>query len=186
MQLELDLHINFVLDMHIKINMNKAIVICTEMLVDRGYSMNKKSENVFYFNNNNNNIIVFLNILPKLYINAVKECISYLEEEKINHGIIIYNNLITSSANKIINNLFNMTIEIFSIEKLQFNITKHKYYNTHVKLTENEKKKFIEKIGIKIPIIKITDPISKYFNYSKGDVIKILRNDNSISYRLVK
>ena len=168
--------------------MNKAITVCTEMLVDRGYSMVKKLDNIFYFQNKitGYNIIVFLNILPKLNINNVKECISYLEKEKINHGIIIYNNLITSSASKIISNLFNMDIELFSIEKLQFNITTHKYYNTHIKLQQTEKEKFIETIGIKIPVIKLSDPISRYFNFKKGDIIKIIRNDNSISYRLVK
>jgi len=168
--------------------MDKAIQVCTEMLGDRGYVLHKKGENVFYFINKslNDNLILFINILPKLNINSVKDYISFLEQEKITHGIIIYNNVITSSAKKIILNLFNKSIELFSIDELQFNITTHKYYNLHTKLNDNEKQRFIEKIGIKIPILKYNDPVSRYYYFKKGDIIKVHRKNNYISYRIVK
>lgn len=168
--------------------MDKAIQVCTEMLSDRGYVLNKKDENVFYFINKqlNDNLILFINILPKLNINSVKDYISFLEQEKITHGVIIYNNVITSSAKKIILNLFNKSIERFSINELQFNITTHKYYNLHTKLNDREKQRFIENIGMKIPILRHNDPVSRYYYFKKGDIIKVHRKNNYISYRIVK
>ena len=37
-----------------------------------------------------------------------------------------------------------------------------------------------------LPIILKTDPVVKLLNFSKGDVLKILRKDNNIFYRIVK
>ena len=49
----------------------------------------------------------------------------------------------------------------------------------------NEKNKFIKKYGKQIPKILLDDPIVKYFNFKQGDVLKIVRRNNYISYRIV-
>ena len=54
-------------------------------------------------------------------------------------------------------------------------------------------KKFKETYGIKFPTLLINDPISRFFNYKSGDIIKIIRckkikedSNYYITYRIVK
>ncbi|MHA2038361.1 MAG: DNA-directed RNA polymerase subunit RpoH/Rpb5 C-terminal domain-containing protein [Promethearchaeota archaeon] len=37
----------------------------------------------------------------------------------------------------------------------------------------------------KIPIMKLNDPISRFYNYKKGDIIKILRRNGIVCYRKI-
>ena len=69
---------------------------------------------------------------------------------------------------------------------MSFDITKHRYYRPHIKLNNNEKSTFIKKYGTKIPILLKNDPVSKIFDFRRGDVIKIIRKEDFISYRIVK
>ena len=43
-----------------------------------------------------------------------------------------------------------------------------------------------KKYGTKIPILKLDDPISRFYNYKKGDIIEITRYDNNICHRMIK
>ena len=61
----------------------------------------------------------------------------------------------------------------------------HGIINTS-ELNEDEKKDFLSNFGSKIPFLLKTDPIVRYFNFEKGDIIKVIRKDNYISYRIVK
>ena len=36
------------------------------------------------------------------------------------------------------------------------------------------------------PVLLSTDPVSRYFNFKKGDIIKIIRKYDIITYRIVK
>ncbi len=47
-------------------------------------------------------------------------------------------------------------------------------------------KKFTDKYGQKFPFIRKDDQIARFYNYQRGDVIKITRNDGFITYRIVK
>jgi len=78
-------------------------------------------------------------------------------------------------------------MELFHRPSLQFDITEHKYYVPHTKLSKEEGKKLKDKYGItNFPSILTTDAISRYFNFRKGEVIKIERKDGTIIYRVVK
>ena len=158
-----------------------------EMLTDRGFYLSGLlNEEHQLYDNNDKQIVIFKNDLDKLNIDYIKEYIKILSDNKLKHAIIIYKNEITPSAKKVIQNLFQFTIEMFKFDELMFNLTKHRLYNKHIRLTENDKKEFVKKYGIQIPVILLTDPVSRYFNYKRGDIIKIERKNDVISYRIVK
>jgi DNA-directed RNA polymerase I, II, and III subunit RPABC1 len=81
-------------------------------------------------------------------------------------------------------------IELFIQEELQYNITKHRLVPEHIRLSPDEAKEFKEKFGLRHPAILLTDPISRFFAYKRGDVIKIMRKtgrgDPFVTYRIVK
>ncbi len=74
----------------------------------------------------------------------------------------------------------------------EFNILKHELVPEHIILSENEKKKLLEKFKIKpknLPKILTTDPVSKVLNAKEGDILKIIRRSEtagtSTYYRIV-
>ena len=158
-----------------------------EMLTDRGFSFSGLlNEEHQQYDNEDKQIVIFKNDLDKLNIDYIKEYIKILSDNKLKHAIIIYKNEITPSAKKVIQNLFQFTIEMFKVDELMFNLTKHRLYNKHIRLNDDDKKDFIKKYGVQIPVILVTDPVSRYFNFKKGDIIKIERKNDVVSYRIVK
>lgn len=169
--------------------MERAKTTIIEMMNDRDYIPLSCdiSDNEFLFRKEDDEeVIVFLSSLPKFNIDTIKEYIHISKTRDIRHIIIVYNDNITSQAKKVIENVHNMVIETFPINILQFNITQHRYYNPHSLLTPSQRDKFIKNYGTKIPIIYKTDPVSRYFNFKRGDIIKILRKGGFVSYRMVK
>ena len=79
-----------------------------------------------------------------------------------------------------------MNFELFLEEDLQVNITKHKYQHTLEKIHPKTAQEIKKKFGTKFPILKKDDPISRFYNFEKGDLIKVTRKNNNIIYRIVK
>ena len=77
--------------------------------------------------------------------------------------------------------------------KSKIEVTKHILVPKHILLSEKEKEEVIKKYGIKklnqFPKILKNDPIIKMLEVKEGDLIKIIRNENSgkesIYYRIV-
>ena len=67
-----------------------------------------------------------------------------------------------------------------------YNLTKNRYYNRHEKLNSKDSAQFLTKYGKEIPGLLKNDIVVRYFNFQKGDVIRIHRNNGTISYRIVK
>jgi len=166
-------------------NINILITI-NELLDQRGYVDKKLEEDRIIAKNKNLDIIcVFTNVISKFNIDKVKECISILNNMNVRKAICLYNNTITPIAKKAILNIVDYDIELFNVNELYFNITKHRLVPQHVKLSEEESIEFKNMYGIKIPSILKTDPVSKFLGFQRGDIIKIIRKDD-ISYRIVK
>ena len=89
-------------------------------------------------------------------------------------------------AKKLIENSFDVKIELFKLDEVQFNITTHILVPIHIKLTDVDATKFKDLYGIKFPTILKTDPIARFYNYQKGDVIKIVRSSEYVTYRICK
>ena len=87
---------------------------------------------------------------------------------------------------------YNYFIQIFGLENLLFNISKHKYVPKHRIITEEERKKLLELYKVtnikNIPLIRREDPPAKYAGIKPMDICKIdapsISNINSIKYRL--
>ena len=109
--------------------------VVQEMLNQRGYKITEKSENRYIATKDNDTLLVIFSEYTKLNIDSIKTHLKIVNELGFKHVIIIYNNLITASAKKVINHLINIKIEIFSKSELEFNITKHRLSKPHIKLT---------------------------------------------------
>lgn len=75
---------------------------------------------------------------------------------------------------------------------VEVNILKHSLVPEHVILSEEEKKKVLEKYNISVkqlPKIFSSDPVTKAIGANPGDVLKILRKSpvagTTVYYRLV-
>lgn len=142
-----------------------------------------KEENKSY--DNSDNVIVFFPVENKVNIDTIKEILYKMEQIQIKNCIIVYKESITSSAKKALD-VLELNIEMFHLEQLQYNITKHSLVPKHVRVdNKREKKELLQKYGSQLPILLRSDAVSRFYNYKKGDLIKILRNNNTVCYRKV-
>ena len=170
--------------------MDTAIQTVTEMITQRGYKITKSDDDIIVgTNSTGEHIIVFTQSVAKLNIDRVKEYISILHKMEMKHCIVIYVENVTSITKKLIENSVDIKIEIFTLEELQYNITKHRLVPKHIILSPTESKEFKQLYGLKYPVILRTDPIARFYDFNRGDVIKIIRMngvDEYITYRIVK
>ncbi len=154
------------------------------MLV-RNYTLINECENYILMRDVDGNNIIIFNSNDSLTIHSLKLFLKIMNDNDIRHCIIIYKDKITPSAKKIID-ISEFEIEVFTYDEMSINITNHKYYFPHIKINDQEKKELLDKYGKHLPIILKTDPVVRYLNFKKGDILKIIRKDNFIHYRLVK
>jgi DNA-directed RNA polymerase I, II, and III subunit RPABC1 len=164
--------------------------ICKDMLESRGCIIKEETENLLIsVDKKGNDIYIFFVTLNKVNVEIIKEYMKILNENSVNHMIIIYRNAITPAANKLIEHILeskDIKIEIFLVNDLYFNITKHRLVRPHIKLNPVEKQKIIQKYSNKIPMLLSTDPVVKFHGFQKGDIIKIIRKNDFVCYRFVR
>jgi DNA-directed RNA polymerase I, II, and III subunit RPABC1 len=161
------------------ITLEKGIATVKDMLLSREYTDISVSKNIIRCDK----LMAFFSKEPKITINHIKEFIALLDDEGYNHGIFIYPNTITPSAKKAID-VIDKTVELFELTEVQYNITAHRLVPRHEKLTGLIYQEIKVKYGKSIPYMLSTDPISRYYRYRKGDIIKIERKEGVI-YRIV-
>ena len=84
--------------------------------------------------------------------------------------------------------------ELFWLNSLVFNITKHMFVPKHVRMSEEEVKALMSELYISnkfnLPVMLKSDPITRYLNLNTGDVCRIIRysptSGEYYSYRVVK
>lgn len=166
---------------------DKVDIYSDKMMNNRSYNKIENDEIIkIYKNENDRKCLIWYFKKEKLNIESLREYISILENRKINHGIIIYQNIITSSTKKILSCLYKYEIELFNIKEFQYDLTKFKYYCHHERCNEQEKKEIKNHFKNQLPILLKTDVISRYYKFEKNDIIKIHRKNGSIIYRIVK
>lgn len=135
-----------------------------------------------------NTIYAFSSIIEKLNNDEIHSYIGILQEEKVKHAILIYEGTPTPAVKAVISNLpdLEINIELFHADDLQFNITTHELVPKHEKLQQNESKEFKMLYGSNIPTLLRTDAIVRFYDFHKGEIIKVTRKNGSISYRIVK
>lgn len=165
----------------------KAVQTCIEMLEQRKYKILENVDtHIIAIKPTGNQVVVFFSDTPKFDTKGMKDIINTMNDMDINHSILIYKNDVTSATRNTLAKTEDKKIELFSEEDLQFNITKHRLQPIFERLTEEETIEFKKQFGLKCGILKIDKPISKFYNYDKGDIIRIIRQDGYIYYRIVK
>jgi DNA-directed RNA polymerase I, II, and III subunit RPABC1 len=170
--------------------MEKAYEICMEILFDRKYEvLDRDDERILAKKPNNELMCVFLTNSSKFNVESIQEHILMMRKMELNHCIIVYKDNVTPVAKKIIDDTKDFKIELFQVDELQYNLTKHflvpKHEIQHKKGTKgcvNFKKKY----GDKFPVLLSTDPVSRFLGFDKGDIIKITQKDGYVSFRIVK
>lgn len=162
----------------------------TSMLENRSYTniiFNEEENYIKCTNLEGNEVYIFIFTNDKLNINGIKEYVSILETDNIKNSIIVYADDITSSARKFVISLTDtINIELFAFKEMMYNLTQNKYYNKHEKLNSKDAAQFISTYGKDIPVLLKNDIVVRYFNFQKGDIIRIYRNNGTISYRILK
>ena len=160
---------------------------CKEMLADRNYILlheDKLHIQALRTTVDNKHVVVHVYIIEqeKLNINVMKYYYTLFETENVSHAILVFQNITTSSVKRILSNIQNKVIELFSVNELLFNITRHVLVplHMHVSITADHKE------TLKYPVLKRTDAVAKYYRYVFGNLIQIYRKDGSIYFRLVK
>lgn len=76
---------------------------------------------------------------------------------------------------------FKMNIEVYPVQRLQFNITKHMLVPKHEVIRDKAAidailESFKLKSRTQLPVILKTDPIARYYGMKSGDLVKVTRN----------
>ena len=168
-----------------------------ELLFDRGYYPKVQKEQLIndvsldiVATNKMEKSIRVVYILEKRQVPSIKEYIAKhcMDSENTTHIVVTQFNI-----NKTFRTLCNTyNIEMFNINSLGVNITKHILVPKHTLITDSETKENVKtKLCLKkwseLPLIRISDPIASYYGAKNGDVFEITRNSKTageyISYR---
>ncbi len=157
------------------------------------YNTNKKNIDIYSEKENGEKIYVYFyledtNFKKDNLLNLIKY-IKNTYEYDINFNIIIVlkdkSNLNILKENK--------KIELFLLNELVINKTKHKYVPKHILLNDDEITEVLKSYNCskeELPQILLNDPIAKYYGANVGDIFKIIRPyssaiGESIFYRIV-
>lgn len=165
----------------------RCVEIIREMMTDRGYTVWLDMDPIAICStkDNQSHIMVYLCHSEKFNIEGVKYAIYQLQQHRLKHVLIVYQNLITSSARKAVEHLQDYVMELFEKKELQFNPTRHRLYCPHTRIKKDSKELPPGQIGL-LPVLLRTDVVSRYFHFHRGDVIRIERKNGSVAYRVVK
>lgn len=163
-----------------------------EMLDDRGYTniVSNTGEYIIAMDIFENKVIIFFILDMKVSVKRVKSIKEMIisNDDVYKCLIIIYKQTITSFAKQFIVSDINMTVQTFSESELAFNITKHMLVPKHELLSDNEKKGILSKYKTQpkhFPILPMSDPVSRYYGYLHGDVIKVTRPSINTGYDVI-
>ena len=173
--------------------------ICTikEMLIDRGIEETELeplsdisddkledivSSNVFKIDLDNN-MVVYFDLSQKFKWATLKSQIEsdFGDDVDDKHFIIVIKSAINSTDLKKLNiqNGITYTIEWFSMQELQFNISRHELVPKHTLIKDEEEiSKILSKYQVRktqLPLILKTEPMARYLYAKPGQIVKILR-----------
>ena len=185
-------------------NFLKAWAVSLELIEDRGYIIDdnyKKLElddiqyllkenklNVIGVNKNGDNIYLEFVDGSKIKLSILVDKINKIKEVNHNTTIIFIIRAKKSASMKKIETKENYNIQIFESKYLQINPTKHTLVPIHLKQTEKEIEVLHQKYNImfnsQLPVLLQNDPIARYYNFKKGNVIKIT-NKHDYNYEKI-
>lgn len=177
--------------------MYNAYLTTIQMLKDRDYDIPEHYNDITFmlfkelYNNDKLDIYlktgdksVFVKILfiNKIHASKLENYIKQINEHYSPKYMIFVGPL--NATDSIINLLEKYNnVQLFNSKKLQINITKHEFVPKHIKLDDNKKIEITEKYSLEsFPIIQISDPVVQYYNFQRGDIIKIIRSNLNSGY----
>jgi len=130
-------------------------------------------------------------LISKLTIEPKNQKKEYCDEL-----ILIINDEIVPAAKKQLDDLTSVNTSIFFDKELFYNPTNHIDCPQFFLLTDTEKSDLIRNLRCKLSdflIIKHSDPVIKYYGWKRGQIVKIIRDDEfynvispiSINYRVI-
>lgn len=174
--------------------MERAYLTCIEMITQRNYTIvDQDDERILAVKPDNSQMCVFVS--PSSYkfnVETIQEYISMMKKMDITHSIIVSKDNATPIAKKIIEDSPYLNMELFNVDELQYNITKHYLVPHHeVAFKKGSKelqffKKKYNNMTDNLPVILKTDPVARFYAFQKGDIIKVTRPNGMITYRIVK
>lgn len=159
---------------------------CTEMLQQRGYDIIVNHPNYLIGKTKDKDecIACFITNISKFTVDHIEPYVRAMKTLAFDKIIVVYKGTLTSCAKKTCE-MNMLKIQFFSHSELKINITKHILVPFHFRLKSPELDDIKVKYAANIPVLLSSDPISKFYGYSKGDIIKIERADSLLAYRIV-
>jgi len=132
-------------------------------------------------------VFVYVCRSTKLTIDCVKMIVKSLDSGNCRHALVVYMNELTPQAREAVQQSGKYMFELFLLEELQYNVTKHFLVPRHEKLEKHEAKEILQTYGAtQIPRMLKSDPIARFYNFKRGDIILCYRRDGDVSARLVR
>lgn len=174
----------------------KSYITLKEMFVDRGIetemlnaisdvelNIMSKVNKIFSIQVNEKTKIVYY-INSKFKIGDLKKY--FIDDE---HIILVFKEKINNLNIKNLKEQTNVTIEIFMMKELQYNISKHTLVPKHMIVHDSEEiDSILDTYRLKknqLPIILKADPMARYLDVKVGDIVKVTRNSPSAGEAIV-
>lgn len=167
--------------------MNRIKNTIFEMFEQRGYTdIEDNEENNYYeaITNDGKKICGVYLPFENLNTNTLNNCITLMKQNEYDQLLITYKDL-TNNVLKMIEHARNLglIIETFQELKLYVNITKHELVPKHEKVVDPD---IIARVSKqKFSTLLVSDPVSRFYFFQKGDIIKVYRKD-SITFKIVR
>lgn len=144
--------------------------------------------------------LVFFATSDKLNIDVMRAITQTMEALALTRAIVVFRSSVTTSVRKVLERL-PVSIELWRVAELQYDIREHAYYCPHVKMTAEEVNDLLRHMCSSssatdkakpaaalahMPKILKTDPVVRFFGYQRGDVLRIHRSDGSVFFRVVR
>lgn len=138
-------------------------------------------------------LFVFFPSDEKVGLAPIRLYCTRMKEAGVSRAIVIVRGNLTSIAKNAIAELSQrgFKLEYFKDAELLVDITEHRLVPEHVVLSEDEKKKLLERYRLKefqLPRILVTDPVARYLGLERRKVVKINRPSETagryVTYRI--
>lgn len=139
------------------------------------------------------NLFVFFPEDTKVGVKPIRNYCNRMKDENVTKAILVVQEGITPFAKQALNEMApRYKIEHFRETELLVDITEHTLVPVHRVLSREEKMALLKRYKLKdsqLPRIQISDPISRYYGLSRGQVVKIIRPSETagryVTYRVV-
>jgi DNA-directed RNA polymerase I, II, and III subunit RPABC1 len=167
-----------------------------EMLKDRGYSissvkeLNKLVDDIpsvddLLLIDDDKKIVVFWLLGKSVDIQSFRYYFKKMDDLNINKGIFIFNGSMSDNTQLMAQDIIKKgnSIELFNLDMMILNFTRHNLVSKIKILNEEEKKVLLDKYQLRldtqIPKILSTDPLCKYYGLKKNQVIQFDRHQKN-------